>query len=122
MVSGEGKMLFPFTPRHLRPFFRHRGEGSEGKKHDLHVVTRAYARERFVSVLFAHPFSRFFRTTFWKMRLQGDFSKRLPQNIGHFPENIGHKIYNLRLSRLISFVCFVETPIRDKELLFFALK
>lgn len=70
------------------------------------------------------------------MRLQGDFSKRLPQNIGHFleniglsqknnghfPENIGHKIYNLRLSRLISFVCFVETPIRDKEILFFALK
>ena len=40
MVSGEGKMLFPFTPRHLRPFFRHRGEGSEGKKHDLTMYAR----------------------------------------------------------------------------------
>ena len=77
------------------------------------------------------------------MRLQGDFSKRLLQNIGqfrknfghyfekighfrknigYFRRNIGHKIYNLRLARLVSFVCFVETPIRDKEILFFALK
>ena len=46
MVSGEGKMLFPFTPRHLRPFFRHRGEGSEGKKHDLIVYVRVRVRAR----------------------------------------------------------------------------
>ena len=49
-VLGEGKMLFSFTPKHLRPFFRHRGEGSEGKKHNLIVYVRvrvcARARER----------------------------------------------------------------------------
>ena len=39
-------MLFPFTPRHLRPFFRHRGEGSEGKKHDLIVYVRVRVRAR----------------------------------------------------------------------------
>jgi len=48
---------------------------------------RTRAREGFISDLFAHPFSRFSKKTFWKMRLQGNFSKHPPQNIGHFLEN-----------------------------------
>ena len=46
----KAKCFFSFTPKHLRLFFRHRGEGSEGKKHDLivYVRVRAYARNECV--------------------------------------------------------------------------
>ena len=52
-------------------------------------------REKPISALFNFVFSRLSRRTFRKMRLQGDFSKRLPQNIGHFLENIGHFLENI---------------------------
>ena len=42
----KAKCFYSFTQRHLRPSFRHRCEGSEGKKHDLIVYVRARAREK----------------------------------------------------------------------------